>query len=988
MRQLTKSSFREIKQSFGQFIAILAIIALGVGFFAGLKVCKPAMLETAQTYLNETQLYDYKMVSTLGFTEENLDTFQRTGETKAFEGAITHDALCTTENQTDVVFRFHSLTQTLNTVSLVAGRMPENANECLADEALYSEDNLSETIHLDENNTAETLDNFSTTDYTIVGIVASPLYLNMDRGNSELGDGTVKGAIFLDKSGFNSDIYTEVYVTLRYPFPLYSEDYDAYIAANESIMTQNMETMSADRYATIQATAQADIDTAQATYQKNLDDFTSSKNATQTDIANGKAQISTGLRQIQTARTNLVTQRATLNAQLDEANTALETLSDQLSSLTQQESTMDPTQYTTTFTQLTTQQESLNQNIAALQNGLDEVNAGFYTLDQNEASLNSQLETLNAQEATANAEFATAEADLAAAQDKINQAQEDLSTLEAPQSTLLTRDTNIGYTSFKNDVSIVDGIANVFPVFFFLIAALVCMTTMSRMVEEHRSQTGILKALGVSDASLYHKFIRYAGLATLLGSIIGFLLGSLWMPRLIWNSYDISYSFQDPIQFFFSWPLALISLAVALLCGIGITIFVCQKEFKESPAMLMRPKAPKSGQSIFLEKIPALWKHLPFLSKISLRNIFRYKQRLAMMIIGMSGCTALLLTGFGINDSIQNVLNFQFDEVTTYDYALYFDDSMTAENLITLQDTLGEKIDRLIALNQSTLSLDEINGQETDSTYSLVGNILYDETLDDYQAFIDLHDGDTPIDFPKAGELVVCKKVASDNNLALGDQVTVQDDEAHTFTLTISGICDNYLYNNVYLNQSGLDFEPAMNAAFVTIPEGQDVYDSAKTALNQSGVVATTVNAGLRTQIDNTMESMDYIVFVLILCAGALSFIVSYNLTNINITERIREIATLKVLGFYPLETAAYVFRENFLLTLLSLLPGLLLGLLLHRFVIDTIQVDLLWFEARISPMSYLYAIGLTFLFTLIVNLVMFYRIQKIDMTTSLKTME
>jgi len=988
MRQLTKSSFREIKHSFGQFLAILAIIALGVGFFAGLKVCKPAMLETAQTYLNETQLYDYKMVSTLGFTQENLDIFERTGETKAFEGAITHDALCTRENKTDVVFRFHSLTKDLNMVSLVAGRMPENANECLADESLYSESNLSETIHLDENNTAETLDYFGTTDYTIVGIVASPLYLNMDRGNSELGDGKVKGAIFLPEDGFNTDIYTEVYVTLRYPFPIYSEDYDAYIAANKAIMTKNMDAMSANRYTTIQATAQSDIDAAQATYQKNLDAFTASKTSTQADLANGEAQISSGLSQIQTERANLVNQRALLNQQLNEATTGLETLSGQISALAQQQAVMDPTEYASTLGALTAQQTALNQSLVDLQNGLDEVDVGFYTLDQNEATLNAQLETLKSQEASANAEFATAENDLAAAQAKINSAQADLSTLEAPQSTLLTRDSNIGYMSFKNDVSIVDGIANVFPVFFFLIAALVCMTTMSRMVEEHRSQTGILKALGVSDASLYHKFIRYAGLATLLGSIIGFIFGSLWMPRLIWNSYDISYSFQTPIQFFFSWPLALISLAVALLCGIGITVFVCRKEFKESPAMLMRPKTPKSGQSIFLERITPLWKRLPFLSKISLRNIFRYKQRLAMMIIGMSGCTALLLTGFGVNDSIQNVLNFQFDEVTVYDYALYFDDSMTPETLVTLQDTLNEKIDNLIALNQSTLSLDKINGQATDSTRTLVGNILYDETLEDYQTFVDLHTGDTPIDFPKEGEIVVCKKVASDNNLAIGDSLTLEDEDNHPFTLTVSAICDNYLYNNVYLNRDSLDFEPTMNAAFVTIPEGQDVYDSAKTALNQSGVIATTVNAGLRTQIDNTMESMNYIVFVLILCAGALSFIVSYNLTNINITERIREIATLKVLGFYPLETAAYVFRENFLLTLLSLIPGLLLGLLLHRFVIGAVQVDLLWFEPRIAPISFLYAIGLTLIFTLVVNLVMFYRIQKIDMTSSLKTME
>ncbi len=550
---------------------------------------------------------------------------------------------------------------------------------------------------------------------------------------------------------------------------------------------------------------------------------------------------------------------------------------------------------------------------------------------------------------------------------------------------MLGRNTNIGYVCFESDSNIVEGISNIFPIFFFLVAALVCITTMNRMVEEQRTQIGVLKALGYGEAAIMSKFMIYSGLAALAGCVFGFLLGTWGFPKVIWFAYGIMYH-ADPIVYVFNWWLAAVSLAVSLLCSIGTTWLSCRAELKEAAATLMRPKAPKAGKRIFLEYIPFLWNRLGFLRKVSLRNIFRYKKRLFMMVVGISGCTALLVTGFGIEDSIGDVADRQFKEIQIYDIGVSLKEGADQRFMARLEEIAPRYgIEAYAPVMEKTFDLVAAGGIK--SVYLVAGT---EESMPD---FLNMHTVDgRDIPYPQAGEAVISNKLADTYRIRPGDTVTLRDDEMKTLTLTVSAVYENYISNYVHISEETWrqlwGSEPERNTVYVNIAEDADAHGLSAALMGFSQVASVTVNADTMERVGNMMASLDLIVVVVVLCAAGLAFIVLYNLTNINITERIREIATIKVLGFYKKETASYVFRENILLTVLGALLGALLGVFLHRFVMSQIQVDLMSFDVYIKPVSYGYSILLTLVFTLLVNWGMSGKLEKISMTESLKSVD
>ena len=556
--------------------------------------------------------------------------------------------------------------------------------------------------------------------------------------------------------------------------------------------------------------------------------------------------------------------------------------------------------------------------------------------------------------------------------------------MEKPDTYVLGRDTNIGYVCFESDSNIVEGIANVFPVFFFLVAALVCITTMNRMVEEQRTQIGVLKALGYGEFTIITKYMFYSGSAALAGALIGFLGGTWIFPRVIWTAYGIMYRLE-PLVYVFDGTLAVISLLVALFCSVGTTWLSCRMELSEVAAQLMRPKAPKAGKRVFLERIPFIWKRLKFLKKVSVRNIFRYKKRLVMMVLGISGCTALLVTGFGIKDSIANVASQQFGEIQTYDLSISFSEEMTKEDTTWLEEQ-GIMDDQYALVMEKTMDI------VTDAGRKSV-NLVVLKDSDSMSSYINLHRADgEPIAFPGAGEVVLTEKIAENLKVGVGDTITLQDDKMESIVVKVSGISRNFVYNYAYIdnatyldNMGGL---PEYRTAYLNLLEEQDAHVLAAALMKGENVTGVTVNADTMERFDSMMKSLDLIVVVVILCAAGLAFIVLYNLTNINITERIREIATIKVLGFYPRETSSYVFRENTLLTAMGTVVGLVLGYFLHRFVMSQINIDMIAFDVHILPISYLYSVILTFLFAWLVNRMMSGKLEKISMTESLKSVD
>ena len=511
------------------------------------------------------------------------------------------------------------------------------------------------------------------------------------------------------------------------------------------------------------------------------------------------------------------------------------------------------------------------------------------------------------------------------------------------------------------------------------------MTTMARMVEEQRTQIGVLKALGYGKGRIMGKYLFYSGSAALIGCLIGFFMGSWLFPTVIWSAYGIMYQLGDFV-ILLDWRLGAVSLAVSILCSMGTTFATCRYELTEVAAQLMRPKAPKSGKRIFLERLPFLWNHLSFLVKVSARNIFRYKQRFFMMVFGIGGCTALLLTGFGIKDSISSIIDDQYGEIQLNDLSVTFSDPYAQKDRTEYEKIMEQTAEEYAVSFEESADL-ICNGLSESVT------LVVPEKTEKMGAYLDLHTEEgEPVAWPSGGEAVLTAKLAEKCGLRPGDEAVLRDEDGVSLTVTVSGISENYIYNYAYLSpetwkeQTGQD--PEYQTAYVNVKEGQDIHEASAAIMNCDGVASVTAYEDMRTRFGSMMESLDYVVLVIIVCAGALAFIVLYNLTNINITERLREIATIKVLGFYRNEPAGYVFRENLILTGLGALAGLVMGKYLHSFVMAQIDIDMITFDVHIAPLSVLYSIVLTFVFAVFVCGVMNRKLDAINMAESMKSIE
>ena len=585
--------------------------------------------------------------------------------------------------------------------------------------------------------------------------------------------------------------------------------------------------------------------------------------------------------------------------------------------------------------------------------------------------------------ADADRELADAEKELRDAEKELAEAREDLRDLKRATTYVLTRGENTGYVCFENDTSIVAAVSVVFPVFFFLVAALVCMTTMKRMVDEQRTQIGVLKALGYSNGQIMAKYLFYSGSAALLGSIIGYELGVIGLPWIIWEIYGMLYDFA-PLEWVALPALMGVSFAAALLCSVGATWLSCRVELGYQASELIRPKTPKAGKRVFLEYITPLWRRLGFLRKVSIRNVLRYRSRLIMMVLGIGGCTALLCTGFGIRDSIAHVADDQFDEITLYDYAVGFQEDQTPESAAAYLSQYGWDAEAGLLVHNGSVDVQAAGGSK--SVYLVIS------ASDSLDGFLDLHNDGGGIAYPGLNETVLSGGLAEALGIGVGDEIDLRIDNLGTMEVTVAALCDNYVFNYAYVSaetyREHLLEEPSYDTLYVLAHEGADPYEEGARLLEDEDVSAVQVNAATRDRVDNMLSRLDSIVLVVVVCAAALAFIVLYNLTNININERIREIATIKVLGFHSNEVASYVFREINILSVLGSLAGLGMGKALHAFVMAQIKIDAMTFACRIAPASYAISFVMTLLFTVVISTGMRPRLKKIDMAESLKSIE
>ncbi len=557
-----------------------------------------------------------------------------------------------------------------------------------------------------------------------------------------------------------------------------------------------------------------------------------------------------------------------------------------------------------------------------------------------------------------------------------------VNALENKATFVLNRSHNIGYNTFENDSSIVDGIAKVLPIFFYLVAVLICSSTMSRMVNEQRTQIGSLKALGYSDGAIIRKYISYSGSAALIGWIVGFFLGTKFFPMAISKAYNMMYIMPE-IKYVFDIRLALVSLLVSVLCSAGVTYLSCKSELGQMPAQLIRPKAPKAGKRVFLERIPFIWSRVSFLHKVAIRNIIRYKKRFFMIILGVSGCTALIVAAMGISDSIRNVANDQFDDIMVYDYDISFLEAQSKEDREDFIQQYSDELSGAVFVIRKEL---EVNQASNIKKVSLVATD--DPNITN---LIGLHyNGDT-IPYPGFRQVAINDKLAKDFRLKSGDKITLPINGDESVDVEVGGIFENYVSNYLFMTEETykevFEEEVVYRNAYAVSKEEELYQLSAKlTSDKKIGTVA--VANDMRIMIENMMTSLDSIILLVIACAVTLGFVVIYNLNNINITERSREIATIKVIGFYDIESRDYVYRETIILTIFGALLGLVLGKLLHTFIMNQINVEAVSFKEQVFASSYLIAFVITIVLSAIVNLMFRKKIENINMTESLKSVE
>lgn len=578
---------------------------------------------------------------------------------------------------------------------------------------------------------------------------------------------------------------------------------------------------------------------------------------------------------------------------------------------------------------------------------------------------------------------------IADAEGKLNDARAKIAEIENPKWYVLDRNGNAGYSSFIQDTDSIANIGKVFPVIFFIVAALISLTSMTRMVEEQRTQIGTLKALGYNKLQITSKYVLYASLACIIGSILGMSVGFVLLPKIVWKMYSMMYQIGD-IQTSFNFEIGSLGFILIVISILGATIYAVIKELIQTPATLMRPKSPKMGKRVFLEKVTFIWKRLSFSRKVTVRNIFRYKKRFLMTIIGIMGCTALIVTGFGIRDSIRAIMPDQYEKVFNYDLQINLKADLDKKQKQDFINSLtnDDKIEKLSETYMSSISAINENVEEN-------VQIIVPNNNTDFNTLINLTDvkSKNNLSLPEDGVLLT-DKAAQLLGVEAGDNITLKDTDENETNVKVTNVVENYVYHYIYMSKSmyenlygkSFDSNVILTKDFNLDNETEDNF--VKDLMNMPEVASVTRISTAMNMMNDTMKSLNYVVVILIVSAGLLAFVVLYNLSNVNISERIRELATIKVLGFYDKEVYLYITRETIILTAIGLVLGLVAGYFLDFFILETCEINMLRFRKFVAPLSFVFAALITILFTIIVNIVTYFALKKINMIESLKSVE
>lgn len=939
-KPLIKDIIIEIIRTKKRFLSLFFIILIGVGIFGGIKVTSQDMKLTADKYADEYNLFDLQVISTMGLTKGDADSISKIKGIKSINPLYTIDAVVDKNNKGFVVkvisidpSKVKNDKNYINKPKLIEGRYPETNSECVVEKKFLKDLGLSMNDTVAINLDSQNQNNIKIKKFKIVGVVETPYYISSERGPSNVGNGQVQAFMMVPQSNFSMDTYTEIDVLVNRAknFFSYSNEYYDYIKPVKDDLVKLSETRNKIRYDEIKNKAQKEINDAKIEleykknkYNKELADFKEKLDETSAVLHNSELQLN--------KKQEILKQQVILSPEVINA------------------------------------QKQLNIKREQLNNALKDLNDNVKKYQDQKAQFDKQINNAN---------------------EKIALSVEKLNNLKKPIWYVLDRKSNIGFMQFGDEADRIKALGNVFPTIFFLVAALVSLTSMTRMVEEQRTQMGIMKALGYSNFSIMLKFIMYSSIATILGSFTGIILGFNILPRIIFGEYSLMYTLP-PVITEFNVNYAILGVVAALMSTTAVTIFVCLSDLKETPASLMRLKSPIAGKRVLLEKINFIWSKLNFMQKVTARNIFRYKKRFFMTVIGIGGCTALLLTGFGIRDSINIIVEKQFNEIFKYQMITTFKNNTSSREIKALATSINnnKNVKESIIINQS--SIDVRKGNNIKNAF-----IVTTSDKGKFNDFIDLRNRITGAKIPlKDDGVVVTEKLANMLGVRTGDYVYLNNSDGMKVKAKVTGITENYLHHYVYITSTL--YERLFGKKIASNEILSKIYDSSNSAedsisqkfLKSPAITSINFISSVKKTLQNVVSNMLSVVLVLIFSAGTLAFVVLYNLTNINITERMRELATMKVLGFYDNEISMYVMRENFILTVIGILFGFAFGVVLHRYLMTTVEVDILMFGRDIEPLSFLYSALITIGFSLLVSIVVHFQLKKVDMVQSLKSPE
>lgn len=715
-------------------------------------------------------------------------------------------------------------------------------------------------------------------------------------------------------------------------------------------------------------------------------------NEGQEELDKGKKELETKKAELSAAKEEIAANQATLDdgqSQLDSARAQLSSGRQQLEEK-QAQLNAGQAEIQANTEKLTSSQAELDANEQKLLDGEKEIRENEQKLKDAKKDLEDAKKKLSDGKKEYQDGKKEADDKIAEAQQKIEDAQKEVDDIETPEWILSDRNDLPEYSDFGDNAERLKNIGKVFPMIFFLVAALISLTTMTRMVEEQRTQIGTMKALGYGKASIASKYLSYAFLATVGGSIAGVLFGEKVLPFIIIQAYGIMYwNIGDHMQLDYELQYALIASGAAVICTMGATLFSCAKTLAETPASLMRPPAPKEGKRILIERSSFIWKHLSFSWKSSMRNLFRYKKRLFMTIFGIAGSMGLMLVGFGLYDSIMDIAILQYDQIQHYDAMVINDEDATdsqEKDLLKFLDGNSE-IDHYTRVQLTKMTAPKEKGSVSIYVY-------VPENTENFKEDVTLRDRKSHEQYELTDDgAVICEKTASLIGVKTGDEITLEKDN-RKYKVKITAVTENYMGHYVYMTppcyEKTFGEKPEYSSTVYTMKEDaeSDLETLGNAILKYPAALSISYTSSTAGQVERMLGSLGAVIWVLIISAGMLAFVVLYNLNNINITERQRELATLKVLGFYDGEVSQYVFRENVLLSFIGILAGAVFGIFLHRYVITTVEVDAVMFGRNIKPISFVYSGIITFGFSMFVNMVMHFKLKKINMVESLKSVE